>query len=322
MQQIFGILIVLACVFGGFVLNGGTFGAIWHPVELLIIAGAGLGAIVLGNPRHVLSEMVIQLRKVVSQRKQGSDFQRQMLLLMYELLQTASRGLKALDEHVEAPAQSPIFQRYPLILEEPKLLHFIVDNFRLMAMGKISGHELEGVLEQELEAIHDELLQPSKSLHKIGEAMPGFGILAAVLGIVMAMNTVGEGATAGDIASQVGAAMVGTFIGIFLCYGVLDPLSNMMKQQVHKELSNLECVKVVLCTHLSGKPPLLAIDAGRRLVQLNIKPSFAQLEGWINAMNGDGDDDAANPAAGGDNTPRRRSTDRQPANNPNLQRQA
>lgn len=321
MQQIFGILIVLACVFGGFVLNGGTFGAIWHPVELLIIAGAGLGAIVLGNPRHVLSEMVIQLRKVVSQRKQGSEFQRQMLLLMYELLQTASRGLKALDEHVEAPAQSPIFQRYPLILEEPKLLHFIVDNFRLMAMGKISGHELEGVLEQELEAIHDELLQPSKSLHKIGEAMPGFGILAAVLGIVMAMNTVGEGATAGDIASQVAAAMVGTFIGIFLCYGVLDPLSNMMKQQVHKELSNLECVKVVLCTHLSGKPPLLAIDAGRRLVQLNIKPSFAQLEGWINAMNDGDGEDAANPG-GDDSTPRRRSTDRQPANNPNLQRQA
>lgn len=320
MQQIFGILIVLACVFGGFVLNGGTFGAIWHPVELLIIAGAGLGAIVLGNPRHVLNEMLIQLRKVVSQRKQGSEFQRQLLLLMYELLQTASRGLKALDEHVEAPAQSPIFQRYPLILEEPKLLHFIVDNFRLMAMGKISGHELEGVLEQELEAIHDELLQPSKSLNKIGEAMPGFGILAAVLGIVMAMNTVGEGATAGDIASQVAAAMVGTFIGIFLCYGVLDPVSNMMKQQVHKELSNLECVKVVLCTHLSGKPPLLAIDAGRRLVQLNIKPSFAQLEAWINAMNGGGDEASAN--GGGDGTPRRRSTDRQSANNPDLQRRA
>ncbi|MFT3857260.1 MAG: flagellar motor stator protein MotA [Aquabacterium sp.] len=284
MQQLFGIGIVLACVFGGFMLGGGTMQAIWHPLELLIIAGAGLGAIVLGNPRHVLSEMVIQLRKTVSRRNQGEDFQRQLLLLMYELLQTASRGLKALDEHVEAPDQSPIFQRYPAVLQEPKLLHFIVDNFRLMAMGKISGHELEGVLEQELEAIHEELLQPSRSLQKIGEAMPGFGILAAVLGIVMAMNSVGDGATAGDIASRVAAAMVGTFIGIFLCYGVLDPLSNMMKQLVNKELSNLECVKVVLCTHVSGKPALLAIDAGRRLVQLNIKPSFAQLEGWINAL--------------------------------------
>ncbi|AKJ30359.1 flagellar motor stator protein MotA [Caldimonas brevitalea] len=284
MQQIVGAGIVLGCVFGGFMLMGGSLKVIWEPVELLIIAGAALGAIVLGNPRHVLNEMVIQLRKLVTMRKQGSEFQRQLLLLMYELLQTAAGGLKALDQHVEAPHESPLFQRYPLILEEPKLLHFIVDNFRLMAMGKINAHELEGVLEQELEAIHDELTQPSKSLHKIAEAMPGFGILAAVLGIVMAMNTVADGAAAADIATKVAAAMVGTFIGIFFCYGVLDPISNMMKQLVTQEMSTLECVKVVLVTHVSGKPALLAIDAGRRLVQLNIKPSFAQLESWIDAL--------------------------------------
>ena len=284
MQQIVGIAVVLGCVFGGFVLNGGAFSSIWQPVEMLIIAGAAFGAIVLGNPRHVLNEMALQLRNVVMMRKRGSEFQRQLLLLMYELLQTAAGGLKALDAHVEAPQNSPMFQRYPLILEEPKLLAFIVDNFRLMAMGKINSHELEGVLEQELEAIHDELMQPSKSLHKIAEAMPGFGILAAVLGIVIAMHTLGDGATATELAEGVAAAMVGTFLGIFFCYGVLDPLSNMMKLNVNEELSTLECVKVVLVTHVAGKPALLAIDAGRRLVQLNIKPSFAQLESWIGAL--------------------------------------
>jgi chemotaxis protein MotA len=195
--------------------------------------------------------------------------------------------LKALDAHVEAPRDSELFKRYPLILKEPKLLAFIVDNFRLMAMGKINAHELEGVLEQELEAIHEELTQPSKSLHKIAEAMPGFGILAAVLGIVMAMHSVADGADAAQISEKVGAAMVGTFIGIFFCYGVLDPISNMMKQLVNEEASTMECVKVVLVTHVAGKPALLAIDAGRRLVQLNIKPSFAQLEAWINAMGGE-----------------------------------
>lgn len=284
MQQIFGIAIVLGCVFGGFMLMGGTFEIIWEPVELMIIAGAGLGAIVLGNPRHVLNEMMIQLRKVVLRKRQTSEFQRQLLLLMYELLRTAGGGLKALDAHVEAPHESPLFQRYPLVLDEPKLLAFIVDNFRLMAMGKISGHELEGVLEQELEAIQEELDQPSKSLHRIAEAMPGFGILAAVLGIVMAMNSVGDGIGAAEIATKVAAAMIGTFIGIFFCYGVLDPIANVMKQIVKQEMSNMECVKVVIVTHVSGKPPLLAIDAGRRLVQLNIKPSFAQLESWIDAM--------------------------------------
>lgn len=302
MQPIVGILIVIATVFGGFLLGGGTLHVIWEPIELLIITGAALGAIVLGNPRHVLNEMVLQLRKAITARKQGEEFQRQLLLLMYELLQTAAGGLKALDAHVEAPQQSALFQRYPLVLAEPKLLHFIVDNFRLMAMGKINAHELEGVLEQELEAIHEELNQPSKSLQKIAEAMPGFGILAAVLGIVMAMNTIGEGAGSAEIAEKVAAAMVGTFIGIFFCYGVLDPLSNVMKQLVKQELSTLECVKVVLVTHVSGKPALLAIDAGRRLVQLNIKPSFATLEGWIDALSQAGD-------GGERRTPNRRAGD-------------
>jgi chemotaxis protein MotA len=299
MQQFGGIAIVLGCVFGGFLFMGGSMVVIWQPVELLIIAGAGLGAIVLGNPRHVLTEMLVQFRQITKTRRHSSEFQRQLLLLMYELLQTAAGGLKALDAHVEAPHESPLFQRYPLVLEDPKLLAFIVDNFRLMAMGKISAHELEGVLEQELEAIDEELMQPSRSLHKIAEAMPGFGILAAVLGIVIAMNTVGEGADAAAISEKVAAAMVGTFIGIFFCYGVLDPISNVMKQVVKQELSTLECVKVVLVTHVSGKPALLAIDAGRRLVQLNAKPSFAKLEGWINKMEaGDEADEASDAGAG------------------------
>jgi len=287
MQQLLGIAIVLGAIFGGFTMMGGTFASIFHPIEILIIGGAAFGALVLGNPRHVLSEMGHQLKKVAARKKHDSEFQRQLLLLMYELLQTAAGGLKALDAHVEAPAESPLFQRYPAILDEPKLLAFIVDNFRLMAMGKINAHELEGVLEQELEAIHEELTQPSKSLQKIAEAMPGFGILAAVLGIVMAMYSVSGGADSGEIAEKVGAAMVGTFIGIFFCYGVLEPLANLMKQTVNSDASTMETVKVVLCTHVAGKPALLAIDAGRRLIQLNTKPSFAQLEQWINAMGGE-----------------------------------
>ncbi|KQZ32539.1 flagellar motor stator protein MotA [Duganella sp. Root1480D1] len=299
MQQLFGIMIVFGSVFGGYAMMGGHFTAIWQPLELMVIAGAGFGAFVIGNPRHVLAETMTQCKHLLSRKKYDSEFQRQLLLLMYELLQLAAGGLKALDAHVEAPRESPLFQRYPLILEEPKLLAFIVDNFRLMAMGKINAHELEGVLEQELEAIHEELTQPAKSLNKIAEAMPGFGILAAVLGIVITMGTVGEGATSAEIAEHVGAAMVGTFIGIFLCYGVLDPISNMLKQLVVQEASTMESVKVVLVTHVAGKPPLLAIDAGRRLVQLNIKPSFAQLEGWINAMEGGDEPESTSRRGGG-----------------------
>ena len=284
MQQVVGILIVLVCVFGGFLLFGGTWGALWKPSELFIIIGAALGTIILGNPSHVLKEMLRQVRNIILTKRRGQEFQRQLLLLMYELLLMATQGLKVLDSHVESPYHSELFRRYPLILENPKLLSFIVDNFRLMAMGKISAHELESVLDQEIDAIHAELNQPSKSMNRVGEAMPGFGILVAVQGIVMALSNFSQGAETTEIVGDIGAAMVGTFIGIFFCYGVFDPLSNMMRQVVNQELSNFESVKVVLITHVSGKPPVLAIDAGRRLVQLNIKPSFSQLEGWINSL--------------------------------------
>jgi chemotaxis protein MotA len=260
MQSLLGIAIILLCVFGGFALHGGELHVIWQPVELVIIIGAGVGTIILGNPRHVLSEMRLQVKQVLGRPRDGEEFQRQLLLLMYELLQTAAGGLKALDEHVEAPHQSELFKRYPMILAEPKLLHFIVDNFRLMAMGKINAMELEGVLDQEIESIHDEMMQPARSLGKVGDAMPGFGILAAVLGIVMAMNSVAAGADTGEVAMAVAAAMVGTFIGIFMCYGVLDPISNRMRQLVDDERMALDTVKVVLVTHASGKPPLLAVE--------------------------------------------------------------
>lgn len=284
MQLFVGLLVTMGCVFGGYLIEGGPLGLIWQPVELMIICGAALGALILGNEKHVLMELVHQMKNLFGGTNRDSEFQRQLLLLMYELLLVAAQGIKALDEHVESPKESPIFQRYPTVLSETKLLAFIVDNFRLMAMGKINSHELEGVLEQELAAIDEEMSLPSKSLHKIAEAMPGFGILAAVLGIVLTMHAVTGGAGTIEIAERVGAAMVGTFIGIFMCYGVLDPLCNLIHQQVKEEMSTFDCVKVVLVTHVSGKPPLLTIDAGRRLVQLNTKPSFAQLETWINAL--------------------------------------
>jgi chemotaxis protein MotA len=160
MQSLLGILLIIGCVFGGFMIHGGEMHVIWQPTELLIIVGAGVGAIVLGNPRHVLTEMWHQVRKVALRKKPDEEFQRQLLLLMYELLQTAAGGLKALDAHVEAPQESELFKRYPLILEEKKLLNFIVDNFRLMAMGKINAHELEGVLDQEIDSIHEEMTSP------------------------------------------------------------------------------------------------------------------------------------------------------------------
>lgn len=281
MQKLLGAIIIVGCVLGGYSMAHGELAMLWQPAEIIIILGAGLGSLVVGNPKEVLLEMCHQIKGVFVYKRRGEEFQRQLLMLMYELLEMVDvGGLKALDAHIEDPDQSDLFTRYPLILQEPNLMAFIADNFRLMAMGKISAHELEGFLEQELEAMEHALLQPSRSLHKIGESMPGFGILAAIMGIVITMGNI-NGSVA-EIGAHVAAALVGTFLGIFVCYCVMEPLSNAMGQRVKTELSALECVRTTLVAHVAGKPTLLAVDAGRKLIEQDVKPAFRQLETWVN----------------------------------------
>ncbi len=281
MQKVLGALIIVAAVVGGYLMAHGELAMLWQPAEVVIIIGAGLGSLVVANPKEVLVEMCHQIKGVFVVKRRGEEFQRQLLMLLYELLETVEEGgLKALDEHIEQPEESDLFSKYPLILQEENLMFFIADNFRLMAMGKISAHELEGFLEQELEAMEHALLLPAKSLHKVGEAMPGFGILAAILGIIITMGSIGG--SVAEVGAHVAAALVGTFLGIFMCYCVMEPLSNAMGQRVKTELSALECVRTTLVAHVAGKPTLLAVDAGRKLIEQDVKPAFKQLEIWVN----------------------------------------
>jgi len=281
MQKILGSLIIVACVLGGYALASGDLAMLWQPAELLIIVGAAFGSLVVGNPKEVLMEMAKQARGVIVYKRRGEEFQRQLLMLLYELLEMVEiGGLKVLDEHIEEPERSSVFTRYPLIAAEPNLMAFIADNFRLMAMGKISAHELEGFLEQELEAMEETLLLPSRSLNQVAEAMPGFGILAAIMGIIITMGNIGG--SVAEVGMSVAAALVGTFLGIFFCYCVFQPLSNAMGQRVRTEISALECVRTTLVAHVAGKPTLLSVDAGRKLIEQDVKPAFSQLEAWVN----------------------------------------
>ena len=281
MQKIFGALVIVACVLGGYVMANGELRMLWQPAEIIIIVGAALGSLIIGNPREVLVEMWAQVKGVFVHKRRGEEFQRQLLMLLYELLEMVQiGGLRVLDAHIDEPQESELFARYPLILQEKNLMAFIADNFRLMAMGKITQHELDGFLEQELEAMENTLLQPARSLHKVGEAMPGFGILAAIMGIIITMGKI-DGSLA-EIGTSVAAALGGTFLGIFFCYCLLQPLSNAMSLRVKTEMSALECVRTVLVAHLAGKPTLLAVDAGRKLIEQDVKPAFSRLEAWVN----------------------------------------
>ena len=281
MQKIFGSLLIVACVLGGYALASGDLAMLWQPAELLIIVGAALGSLIVGNPKEVLIEMLKQIKGVIVYKRRGEEFQRQLLMMLYELLEMVEMGgLKVLDEHIEEPEKSALFAKYPLILAEPNLMAFIADNFRLMAMGKVSAHELEGFLDQELEAMEEALQLPARSLNQVAEAMPGFGILAAIMGVIITMGNIGG--SVAEIGLSVAAALVGTFLGIFFCYCVMQPLANAMSQRIRTEVSALECVRTTLVAHVAGKPTLLSVDAGRKLIEQDVKPAFSLLETWVN----------------------------------------
>ncbi|OEE58431.1 flagellar motor stator protein MotA [Enterovibrio norvegicus FF-454] len=285
MQKLLGAIIILVGVFGGYMMAGGKLGAIWQPAEFLIIIGAAVGSLIVGNPPQVLKEMRLQFMRVLRRPRHEKEHYMELMALLQMLLETVrSGGFKSLDKHIENPAESTLFARYPLVAKDYRLVSFITDNLRLMAMGQMSPHELEGLLEQEIDAIETDLLLPSRSLQRTAEALPGFGILAAVGGIIITMSAI-DGSIA-MIGYHVAAALVGTFLGIFGCYCFLDPASNAMAQRVKREMTAYECVRATLVAYVAKKPTLLAIDAGRKHIQLDIKPTFNQMEKWLAEQEG------------------------------------
>lgn len=285
MQKLFGAIIILGGVFGGYVMAGGKLGAIWQPAEFLIIIGAAVGSLIVGNPPQVLKEMRVQFVRVLRRPRNEREYYLELMALLQLLLETVrSGGYKSLDRHIENPAESPIFNKFPLVSADYRLVSFITDNLRLMAMGQMSPHELEGLLEQEIDAIETDLLLPSRSMQRVAEALPGFGILAAVGGIIITMSAI-DGSIA-MIGYHVAAALVGTFLGIFGCYCCFDPASNAMAQRVKRDMTAYECVRATLVAYIAKKPTLLAIDAGRKHIQLDIKPTFNQMEKWLAEQEG------------------------------------
>lgn len=285
MQKLLGAIIILVGVFGGYMMAGGKLSAIWQPAEFLIIIGAALGSLIIGNPPQVLKEMRVQFMRVLRRPRNEQEYYMELMALLQVLLETVrSGGFKSLDRHIENPSESALFNRYPLVAQDYRLVSFITDNLRLMAMGQMSPHELEGLLEQEIDAIETDLLLPSRSMQRTAEALPGFGILAAVGGIIITMSAI-DGSIA-MIGYHVAAALVGTFLGIFGCYCCLDPASNAMAQRVKREMSAYECVRATLVAYVAKKPTLLAIDAGRKHIQLDIKPTFNQMEKWLAEQEG------------------------------------
>ena len=278
MIQIVGSVVVLVSVLGGFLLEGGHLLALWHPTEILIIVGAALGAFMTSNPPKISKQAFAQALAIPKGPRYGRDEYVLLLKLIYDILMKVRKeGLLAIEIDLEKPEDSKLFQQYPVVLGDHHMVVFITDCLRLMVGGNLDAHELESLLEYELETHHKEVHEPAHAVQKVADALPGFGIVAAVLGIVNTMSAL-EGADTATIGHKVGAALVGTFLGILVAYGFIGPIASAMEHKAAEESKAFEVVKMALVASVRGYAPSVAVEFARKLLYSEVRPTFADLE--------------------------------------------
>jgi chemotaxis protein MotA len=278
MIQVIGTVVVFGCVLGGFVLEGGHILHLWHPTEILIIVGSAFGAFLISNPVKVTKaafQGALALPK-------GARYKREdyvaLLKLVYDILMKIRKeGVMAIENDLEKPEASPLFKKYPAVLNDHHMVVFITDCLRLIVGGNLDPHELESLLEYELETHHKEAHEPAHAVQKVADALPGFGIVAAVLGIVNTMSAL-EGADTATIGHKVGAALVGTFLGILVSYGLVGPIASAMEHKANEESKAFEVVKMALVASVRGYAPPVAIEFARKLLFSEVRPTFNDLE--------------------------------------------
>jgi chemotaxis protein MotA len=280
MLFIIGIIIVFGSVGWGFVLSHGQLAALWQPFEVMIIMGAAIGAYLISNPFHLIIESLKLMPQVILGSKVNKAMCLDVLSLIYDILNKSRReGMMAIESDVENPHSSAIFARYPAILMNDALARFIADYFRIISSGNLASHELEALMDQEIEARLHELEQPGAALGKVADALPGFGIVAAVLGIVITMASIG-----GDpaiIGKHVAAALVGTFMGVLFAYGLIGPISISMKHIAEDEIKLYEAAKASIIASMNGLAPQLAIEFGRKSLFTHGRPSFDEVDSKV-----------------------------------------
>lgn len=280
MLVIIGYVIVLAAVFGGFALAGGHLAALFQPVELLMIGGSAIGAFLVGNSGKAIKATMKDLPNVFKGSKYDKALYMQLMGLLFEILaKVRKEGLMAIENDVEEPEQSPIFSKYPAILAEHHAIEFITDYLRLMVGGNLDAMEIENLMDCEMDTHHQEGGIPASCIQKVGDGLPAFGIVAAVMGVVHTMESVGLPPQ--ELGMLIAAALVGTFLGILLSYGFVTPLASKLEQRLEESSKILECIKVTLLANLNGYSPALAVEFGRKVLFSTERPSFLELEEFI-----------------------------------------
>lgn len=275
-----GYIVVIASVFGGYAMMGGHLGVLFQPIELLMIGGAGVGAFVVGNDGKAIMATVRELPKLLRSSKHDKALYMELMALLYVLLAKARKdGMLALEADIDDPLNSPVFAPYPLVQHDPRVIEFLTDYLRLIVSGNMDAFEIESLMDHEIETYKHEAEVPAHSLAKVGDALPAFGIVAAVMGVVHALAS--ANLPPSEMGELIAHAMVGTFLGILLAYGFVSPLATLIEHQVAESVKVYQCVKVTLLANLNGYAPQLAVEFGRKVLYSTERPSFTELDDHV-----------------------------------------
>ncbi|AXY42165.1 flagellar motor stator protein MotA [Halomonas sp. JS92-SW72] len=275
-----GYIVVIVCVFGGFVLAGGSLGPIFQPLELLMIGGAGVGAFIAANNGKAIKATFRVFSKLKRANRYDKAFYMELMGLQYKILAKIRReGMLGIERDIDAPQESALFNDYPRLLSDPMVMNFLTDYLRIMVSGSMEPMELDELMLHEIEAFEAEVHIPADAIAKVGDAMPAFGIVAAVLGVVKALTYADAGPD--EMGQMIAHALVGTFLGILLGYGFINPVASRIERQAKEAEKVLQCMRVTLLASLHGYAPQMAVEFGRKALHTAERPSFRELEDHV-----------------------------------------
>ena len=282
MFVIIGWLLALGCIFGVYIAHGGNIGVILHalPFEMITIFGAAAGAFLANNQMKVVKGTIAGLGRCFKGGKFSKARYMELLALLFDILQKARKeGLMSIEKDVEDPHNSPLFQKFPTVGHDHHVTEFITDYLRMMVSGNLNAHEIESLMDSEIETHHAEEHAAVAAIGRLAGGLPAFGIVAAVLGVVNTMGSVGQPPAV--LGGMIGSALVGTFLGILLAYGFVEPLGGLLEQKVEDAGKELQCIKTTLLASMQGYAPQVAVEFGRKVLYSADRPTFAELESHV-----------------------------------------
>jgi len=280
MFVIIGIVVVLGSIIGGYLMEEGNLHVLFQPAEVVIIFGAALGSFLIASPAKVVGLVSKNVLSVIAAKGQSKEKYLELLSLLYQLFSKIRKeGLVSIESDIESPPKSPIFQKHAGLLSNHHALNFICDNLKVIITANIPPHELDNLMEIEIDTHHHEAMIPSHSVARVADALPGLGIVAAVLGVVLTMGKIDQPPAV--LGHSIGAALVGTFLGVLMCYGFVGPMAANLEHQAREGGTFAQVIRVALVAFVGGSAPQMAVEFGRRAIPDKEKPTFDELEKMV-----------------------------------------